>query len=215
MESYNDNKSQYPELNISSQEYEITIKNKLKSLNEEIKYLKNNLFIHRLFTLLNMNNEELIESGVQNIKLIIEEDNLWKITYTHFTKEYNEANYNNPNEDSDEDRKITEEIMSNKDIHSKVSDVSFGIMDYNMNRVKYYISINGPSRFNIYRKSNNNLAIINKDFDLELDIEDQIELISRYSYNKHIPEFLALRVFLYMRNNEWDDDDIITYFTAI
>ena len=70
-------------------------------------------------------------------------------------------------------------------------------------------------RFKIYRKSSKILSIINKDYNIELDIMEQTALIERYSKNKNIPEWLALKVFLSIRENEWDDESVINYFSII
>ena len=75
--------------------------------------------------------------------------------------------------------------------------------------------IKGGIKYNIYKNSKGDLRIINLDYDLELDMDEQYSLIYRYAYNKNIPECIALRIFLYMIYNKWDDDDMTTYLSVV
>jgi hypothetical protein len=92
-------------------------------------------------------------------------------------------------------------------VEKKITQISFGKLK------KYFLK--GGIKFNIYRNSNGELRIINSDYEFELDLEEQKSLILKYTSNKNVPEWLALKVFLYISYNKWDDRSIINHLSVI
>jgi hypothetical protein len=133
------------------------------------------------------------------IKFVTLDDTSWKINYTHHIENYSECSYVN-DQSSEEDA----------DPIIKTFDMSFG-----KNLKKRYFITGAYNRFRIYKNSRNILRVINADYDLELDSEEQDDLIERYSNNTNIPEWLALNVFIFMIENEWDDIDLINHMTIV
>ncbi len=101
----------------------------------------------------------------------------------------------------------TDDHTNRHTVEKKVTQISFGKLK------KYFLK--GGIKFNIYRNSNGELRIINSDYEFELDLEEQKSLISKYSSNKNVPEWLALKVFLYISYNKWDDRSIINHLSVI
>jgi hypothetical protein len=92
-------------------------------------------------------------------------------------------------------------------VEKKITQISFGKLK------KYFLK--GGIKFNIYRNSNGELRIINSDYEFELDLEEQKSLILKYASNKNVPEWLAIKVFLYISYNKWDDRSIINHLSVI
>jgi hypothetical protein len=179
------------------------LKNKIQDLKMQIANFEHQLFTFRLYKLLGLTEKEMTEKGVTNI-VINTTDSEFLISYTHHTDMYDENNYVNDNDSHIE-----------TEIYKKTSCIELGKTNVLGKNSKYYIKGNKSARFKIYRKTKNILSIINKDYDTELDIDEQTELIEKYSKNSNIPEWLALKVFLYIRENEWNDDNICNYFGVI
>ena len=185
-----------------------TLKNEILQLNILIKEKNNEVFIYKLYKLVEIEDVDtyipaVIELCISDIHLNIQTDT-WSIEYKHHTNEYNENDYNYHN---DSDCEITP-------LH-KITYVKFGIDK------KYYIKISNTSnefkdsRFKIYRNSKKELRVINMDYDIELDVDEQYELITNYTLNRNIPEWLALLVFKNLSDNEWSDINVISYFSEI
>jgi hypothetical protein len=162
---------------------------------------KHELFHLRLSEMIGKTYQDMSQMGVSNVKFEILSDNKsleWNISYTHYTDMYDENAYINS---SDSEAETTPA--------QKTTYINFG------KGKKYYIRGNGNNRFKIYKNSKNDLRIINTDYDIELDLEDQEELIKRYSENKHIPEWLAIKAFSYLSENTWSDEHIINYLSLV
>ena len=179
------------------------LKDRIQELKSQIAKYEHQLFISRLYKLLSLTNDEIVNLGVTNI-VINTNDKDFTITYTHHTSAYDENTYVNDNDSHVE-----------TEIYEKTTHIIFGKTTISEKSSKYYIKGNRSARFKIYRISKNILSIINKEYDTELDIDEQIELIEKYSENPNIPEWLALKVFLYIRENGWDDNIIINYFGVV
>lgn len=175
------------------------IKAKIYELELKLTIEKNRLFMLRLFKLLNIDRNDLLNLNVKNLLISVVDDK-WNISYDHSTNNYDENNYNH-SYDSDADLEPRE----------KSTHVSFG---YNN---KLFLRGKGirMSRFKLYRNSRGKLRIINNDYRFELDTEEQFKLISSYRKNKHVPEWLALNVFLYMCEHQWETENIIMYLSKV
>ena len=137
-------------------------------------------------------------NSVPKITVKIDDQIEWNICYIHTTDSYDENNYINSS-DSEVETQPVERTFT----------INFG------KSKKYYIKGNGNNRFKIYKNSKNDLRIINTDYDVELDLDEQYELMDNYSNNPHIPEWLAIKVFVYMNENGWSDKNLTTYLSLI
>lgn len=176
---------------------EENLKREIKALEKQLTDKKCELFNHRLSYLVGFSLEEIYERGVSDIKFEISED-AWNISYTHVTDQYDENNYINS---SDSEVETTPAYRK--------SYMNFG------KGKRYYIKGNNSNRFRIYKNSKKELRVINTDYDTELDLEEQEELITRYSINKHMPEWFAIKVFMFISENEWSDENICSYLSLI
>jgi hypothetical protein len=175
------------------------LKTTILDLEEQITDHKNKLFMYRLCKLLCKTEQQIKDANITNLNIFIDDD-VWDISYIHTTNDYNSNDYNFDIESEDE-----------SDVRLKISNVHFG------KAKKYYIKGNGirQSRFKLYKNSRKDLRIINTDYDIELDMDEQFELIGKYSENKNIPEWLAIKVFLHICENEWQDQHIINYLGTV
>jgi hypothetical protein len=160
---------------------------------------RNTLFKARLYKLLGIPEQDLISWGVSNVVLDIY-DNEWTIDYDHQTTEYDENNYNHDNDSETE-----------TELREKRSSVSFG------KESKLFLKGKGyrQGRFKLYRNSRKEIRVINNDYNFELDTEEQLQLIRKYSSDCHIPEWFALKVFMYMCENDWNSCHIIQYLGTV
>lgn len=175
------------------------IKARIFQLEAELKIERDKFFKLRLYKLLGTSNIRLSDLNVSNLSIVVDPER-WVIAYDHSTKLYDENNYNHA-DDSD-----TEVELRDKTTH-----ISFGY-DNKLFLIGKNIRV---SRFKLYRNSRKELRIINNDYSFELDTDDQKKLISAYRKNKHIPEWLALNVFLYMCEHQWESNNIIRYLGTV
>ncbi len=175
-----------------------------KSLREEIINLehlisdkKRRLFIARLCAFADIEPNKLPECNIANLQISVERD-AWSVTYTHKTNHYHRCLYK-PDDELDADESTQEPEI---EYVEKESTVQFG------RDKRKYIRADRANRFSLYTNSDDELRIINKDYDVLLDLEQQEVLIHRYSTNYDIPEWFAIRIFLFMEKNKWDDKDI-------
>lgn len=212
---------------------EDSLKQEIYSLERELANKKEKLFKTRLFRIIGKNENEISKSGISNIKLDItlskNTPQEWSISYTHTTNDFNEIKYdidyeNLENSKNDESLDNLENIYTenaekncnfnigvNTENKQKTTSVVFG------KNKKYFIRISDEnvSRFKIYKNSMNKLRIINTDYDIELDLSEQDELMNRYSSNIDIPEWFAIKVFMFMKENEWDDENIVIHLSKV
>ena len=179
-------------------------------LEKELKECKQKLFLNRFSKLYKKN----IQPCISNIKIDIDhKNNDWVISYEHYTNYYSINNYTINNAEiyddnlnyKKQDNSPSPKAKTNSE--EKKTIISFG------KSKKYFII--GGIKYNIYRNSSGDLRIINSDYDLELDMEEQYELINNYATNINIPECLALSVFIYLSDNKWDDINLITYLSVV
>jgi hypothetical protein len=180
----------------------IDIKKRICELESELKKYRNDLFTIRLCKILNKSEEFLHSHGISGMAFY-HDDNKWNIEYSHYTEKFNIDDYNW----HDEPIKLTKLTDKPETSYIHRSIVRFGISK------KYYIEGENirDKQFRIYRKRNNILQIINTDYDIELDMEEQDELINEYCDNYDLPEWLALTVFQHMKRNDWEDVHLINY----
>jgi len=191
-----------PEIKNLQLDCKLELKNKIITMEQELKYLKAQFYSLILLNLLNISNEKCISQGISNINIKIDADE-WIISYNHLTKEYNENNYIN-----DIDSEVETEI------YEKNTNIKFGFKKIKSHDVlRHFITGNPNQKFKVYRNSKKILSIINTQYELELDIDEHISLIEKYSNNLNIPEWLALKTFLFIRSNELSDKDFISYLS--
>ncbi len=169
-------------------------------LNEKKKLL----YLQRLYKILGYNND-----NVPNINSIIintdEINDTWYISYIHKTNEYNTLDYlYEKNEDN---------IYEKTSKTSKTSKIIFGSNITHSGTKKYFIK--GGVLLDLYKTSVNELRIINLEYQFDIDYDEQKDLITGYSENINIPEYVAIKFMMYMSDNEWDDTAIINHFTMI
>jgi len=174
------------------------LRQEILTLERQLTHKKQHLFILRFYKLIKMTEKDLLDLGITNMKLCIFRTR-WEIQYDHYTDKYDE-NYYNHGDDSN----------SEAYIYAKKSHIQFGLDK------KYYIKNNNkPTRFKIYRNLRNELRLINMDYDIDLDLEEQYELIQKYIDDKCIPEWLALYIFMYLNINDWQDIHLINHLNIV
>lgn len=174
------------------------IESEICSLKKIIQEKKKKLFMIRIKKILDIKNNFSMIEGINYINFTSEENNKWCINYTHLTNNFDTNNYNyNIDSDIETESKI------------KKTNVYFG------KSKKYYLKGVRSNQFKIYRNSKKQLRILNSDYNIELDLDEQYELITKYSKNYDIAEWLALRVFIFIAENEWSDENFVTHFSSI
>lgn len=181
------------------------LRDEILLLEDTLKQKRRELFQSRLLKLIGLTDQELADSGISKIEISHEQHDTseWKITYVHTTNEYDENNYAYSDDNSDTE---TKEIATS----SKTTNMRFGHSISN-----YFMQGSNRNRFNIYTKNETTIRIINKDYTMDLDISDQTKLMYKYSKNKHIPEWLAIRTFLAMNDNGWNNKDMFVYMSVV
>jgi hypothetical protein len=196
-----------------------TLADEIHKLEKIINMKKNMLFLARLSKMCNADLRDTISNIIINID---REESTWTITYTHTTNSYDPNDYlNDTYLNEDETEEIVDIISGNcttnglEEITSKNSDTRYKkvtVISFGKHK-KYFIK--GGIKLSIYHNSAGELRIINPNYDFELDLDEQKNLITEYSNNKNIPECLALSVFLYMSYNKWDDTSIVNHFGLV
>lgn len=195
---------------------ETEIKREIHNLEQSLEQKKNALFMRRLMNMFNPTlmgfetNVGDLPPTISNVKIMVDtDDNTWMITYTHTTDTYdiNDYLYEKSDSDSSDTESLDEEPIPDVKPTSKVTEISFG------KHKKYFIK--GGIKYTIYRNSSKDLRIINSDYDVDLDVDKQFSLVTKYSQNSSIPEWLALSVFLYIAEHKWDDVAIATHFSIV
>lgn len=166
----------------------------IEKLQQVIDEKKEELFLHRLgkITKCEFRTGDKYNIAYERIS------SSWSISYDFETDKYdvNDYNYN-----SDSETEIA--------VKKKRCRITFG-----KNSNRYFIKGNGirSNRFKIYRNSRGLLRIINHDYNAEIDLTEQKDLLMGYGSNKDLPEWLAVRVFMYIFTHEWSDDSIEAFF---
>ena len=180
------------------------LRTEIRELSAKLADMKHELFNLRLFNMLGKTEQELAAAGITDICFGINDENTddsddsentqWFITYTHHIINYDDNAYIN-NVDSEADTSPVD----------KTFHMSFG------KNKKYYIKGNNKTRFKVYKNSLQELRIINTDYSIELDMDEHEALSAKYMTNLHIPEWIAIKVFCHMSEQEWSDDNLINY----
>jgi hypothetical protein len=171
----------------------------IQDLERQLKEKKDALFNARLSTMLHADQTNTTFKILEIKTSAVERT--WSIRYTHYTPCFNWFNYNYIDDDTEE------KFYDDDKPIAKHSEIVFG-------KNKTYF-IHGGLKFNVYRNSNKELRIINVDYDIDLDIEQQSNLIKNYTQNANIPEWVALSILMYMIEHSWDDIDIIRYISLL
>lgn len=175
------------------------LRSEILELEKSLDSKKKKLFNMRLAKIYGKTNEETID--ISNINIVVDpSDNTWQISYLHHTDTYDPSAY--AYDESADD-------SNNEDptIAARNTSIVFG------KAKKYFIK--GGIKLNVYRNSTGELRIINPDYEFDLDLEEQKKLMLHYSENNNLPEWLAIKVLLYISDNKWDDQSIINHFSVI
>jgi hypothetical protein len=195
---------------------ETEIKREIHYLENLLDQKKNALFMRRLMNMFDYESMDFDTKikypppTISNIKIFVDtNDNTWNITYTHTTNSYNinDYLYEKSDSDSSDTESLADEPIPDIKPASKITEISFG------KHKKYFIK--GGIKYTIYRNSSKELRIINSDYDIDLDVDKQFSLVTKYSQNSSIPEWFALSVFLYIAEHKWDDVAVAKHFSII
>lgn len=178
-----------------------TLRTEILELEKIIAEKKKQLFLSRLNTI----SDGKLNQNISQIDIQMESANNWQISYVHKTSQYNATDYfvqdddvENTNED-DSDSSNTSVVRETK--------ISFGKLK------KYFVK--GGIKLNVYRNTAGELRVANPKYEFELDLDEQRQLVERYADNIHMPEWLAIKVFLYLSDNKWGDEDFTAHLTIV
>jgi hypothetical protein len=187
------------------------LEKEIKELEVILNEKKRQLFINRLQTICG---RKFANSNISSIKINVNSgpDPLeWCISYEHKTNNYKESAYSvassNTTDDEEAAPHVYKEDGEDNTGIAKSSTITFG------KSAKYYIK--GGRKFAIYRNAANELRIINKDYEYDLDLDEQHALINKYTENTDIPEWMAIKIFLYLSDNKWSDEDFIIHLSIV
>jgi hypothetical protein len=181
-----------------------SLRDRIRSIKEHLQELETKLFNMRLAVMCNNSQitekDEILTASQFSYIVDVTDCKNWEITYIS-NVEFDINNYN-----------FDDASETETDIRKREFEITFGC--YNS---KYYIAGNRAVKYEIYRTAEDKIRILNKKYDEErdLEMEEQDELIKRYSETPSIPEWLALKVFLFMNENDWDDAAICRYFSVV
>lgn len=177
------------------------LRNEIIELEKQLKIKKEILFRNRLLQFLDVTEELLTLCGISDLNVEIKPDSKtdWKLTYTH-TNTYNEDDYVDDIEHS-----------VHYAPHMRTTQVKCG-----RSLANHYIQSNvGRNRFSVYIKNATIIRVVNKDYNIELDISEQNKLMQKYTQNKSIPEWLAIHMFLCINKHSWNDSDIVVHLSIV
>ena len=212
-----------------------SLKSEILELSKTLEHKKELLFLSRLNNMFDLG----IYDTISDIKIDALVDtkqpklSRWSISYKHHTDAYDSLDYLYDSDKTNDDIGSEEpnENVGNGDIYVDATTLSEHTADSKTNNLvkksktekttfvtfgkseRYFIK--GGTKYNIYNNSKGELRVVNTEYDSELDIEEQCQLISRYSKNKNLPECMALQIFLYMSYNKWDDLSMAIHLSMI
>lgn len=169
---------------------------------------KYELFLGRFCKMIDIKPEDLNKHNISNVLFDFPSDltsNKWQISYD-ITLIYSNDNYKDTS--IEHNGSTDASVIPHANTKEIKFTISFGISD------KYFINGN-TDVFKIYRNSKNKLHTINENYRNDLNIDEQLELINAYIERKNIPEYIALKFFMFIKDNEWDDKGIQIYFSKI
>ncbi len=178
------------------------LRDEILILEKELTEKKKQLFLKRLETIAGCS---FAESCILNLNISTDQrKGTWQISYVHYTKAYNinEYMYNT----TDSETEVAETEPDNYQQHKKTK-IVFGKM------AKYYIK--GGIPLNVYRNTTGEIRISNPDYEFDLDLDEQRNLVRNYADNYNLPEWFAIAVLLFMSDNKWDDDAIINHLSFV
>lgn len=171
-----------------------SLRSEILTLEKALQEKKQQLFLERLETIAG---KKFTNNNVRDVIISVDTNaKTWQISYLHSTDKYNFNNYAY-NEDSEND-----ESESHKDTR-----IVFG------QNSKHYIR--GGIKLTVYRNTVGELRVINPDYEFDLDLEEQRQLVRSYASNSDLPEWLAISVFLYLYDNKWDDESLINHLGSV
>lgn len=192
------------------------LRSEIFALEKQLKEKKEQLFLSRLTKIVVFSGDDpgdidekkqyaaindAIEKCINNVKIIVDaEEKTWSIHYSHTTDSFDESSY------------LDEQIEDVQPPIKKTTKVSMGRMLIGKT-YKYFMK--GFACFSVYRNGTDELRIINKEYEYDLDLDDQRALIEKYSEDMNIPEWFAIRIFLFMAKNKWDDEGMINHFSIV
>ena len=173
-------------------------KQEITALKKQEHLIKTKCLISKMCQRLKINDpKKLPEKNIQHIQIHTNEHE-WCITYLHKTLHFNCNNYVNDDEKQ----------LNIKD-RERETLVKFGYK-----KKKHYIHGFNKKQFRIYKNSSGITRVINTYYNLELTFDEQHDLIEQYSQNINIPEWFALKMYLYFADNQWDNDAIKKFLTT-
>ena len=172
-------------------------------LETELTEKKKQLFLKRLEKIAGCS---FTEGNILNLNISTNlEENTWQISYIHHTDKYDVNDYIYAvGTDSEIE---TPDVVNVFEPVSKKTKIIFGKM------AKYYIK--GGIPLNVYRNTTGEIRITNPDYEFDLDLDEQRNLVQSYSENYTLPEWFAIALLLYMSDNKWDDDALITHLSFV
>lgn len=185
--------------NYSSIHYIKSLNKKLELLNTERKKIKSKINLTKFLNIIKISND-CVNKHIKNIFITCDK-NGWTVEYKYFTDKFTLNNYAIHSDSEDE---------SDKNVREKKCTVKFG---YNKRNNYYFLNqkSNKP-RFKIYRNSSDILRITSLEYTYELDIPEHIELVDNYSKNEDVPEFLALKFFKYLIEQQLSNKEVLKCF---
>ncbi len=165
---------------------------------------KKRLFMGRLE---NIAKHQFDKSGVSDVCISLDpEKSTWQISYLHTTDKYDVYDYAYDGSDTEPD--IDPNIDPNIETkQEKETRILFGKAS------KYFIK--GGIKLNVYRNTAGELRVINPNYEFELDLDEQRNLVREYSENIHLPEWFAITTMLYLSDNKWDDQSWINHLSIV
>lgn len=178
------------------------LRNEIIELEKLLLAKKNELFVSRLSKMTApicnvLSDSETISDITFHTSI---SDSTWQISYVHKTDKYTPVAYMHHDDSADDS---ANEINP----YSKTTKITFGKTN------KYFIK--GGIDLMVYRNSNSEIRIINKDYEYEIDLDEQRTLMLEYSSNVHIPEWLAIKTLLYISDNKWNVENVVIHFCVI
>lgn len=199
----------------STAKSKMSLRKEILELEKLLKSKKEKLFLDRLLAITGP------KANISDININTQLDNTWCISYIHKTTFLNPADYEPANMYTDEATNLEANLEAKNSESTEQNNVLLAAentseyetkISFGKNK-KYFIT--GGCKLNVYRNSANELRITNPEYEYDLDIDEQKELMIRYSNNKNLPVWFAIKFLLYMSDNSWDDDSVVNHFTVI
>lgn len=142
------------------------------------------------------------EQIIQSDKITFQPDD-WTISYTHTTTNYSQELYKFDN---------IGQIGKSTPYTPHTTHIIFG------KKVNLFIKDNQNiknQKYTLYVNSENKLRIINNDEKDNYAASKHMSYLVKQSNNHDIPEWFALKIFMHLYNNNWDDASFKIYLSII